>query len=232
MTDFLKASSLVAGAAAEALNPTPWSTGAEGDRADPFVLLSRYCDYIYVAVANVPADILPHLRYSISVFLCLIYNIPLKWEAHGSEVVWGETALTLSSKKQRLCMNRKGVCFSLSLTENLVNSEWSRWVDPDSPNAKLLWRSLLPSLVAKSLCYAGDAADFVANCRSLIWGMAIRGYPTHWWSSLFCRLYDKHILSGFFPRSQVAEWCRQRKALRQSYESPHGGRGKPHQGMR
>ena len=38
VADFLKTAGPVARAAAEALNPTPWSTGAAGDCATPFVL--------------------------------------------------------------------------------------------------------------------------------------------------------------------------------------------------
>ena len=49
---------------------------------------------------------------------------------------------------------------------------------------------MLPSLVAKSLWYAGDKADVVTNCRSLIWGLTIRGYPMNWWSSLYWRLLN------------------------------------------
>ena len=138
VADFLKTASPVVGAAAEALNPTPWSTGASGDSAEPFVLFSRYRDNIYVAIANVPADIPPHLKFVISVFLRFIDNIPPKWKPHGQEVVWGESVLALSEDRHRLSMYRKGVCRSLSSVSESLSFEWDRWVGPDSPNAKLL----------------------------------------------------------------------------------------------
>ena len=133
--------------------------------------------------------------------------------ASGSSVSRFHNGLTvtLSDDKQRLCLYRKGVCFSLSHGD-LSNAEWVRWIDPNSPNAKLLWRSLLPALVAKSLWYAGNSEDVVANFRSLIWGLTIRGYPTRWWTPVFWRLYDRHIPSRFFPRHQVRDSCKQGKA--------------------
>ena len=116
---FLKTASPVAGAVAEAPNPTPGSTGACGGSTESFVLFLRYRDNIYVTIANVPADILPHLKFVISVFLRLIYNIPLKREPHEQEVVWGESVLALSEDKQRLSMYGKGCAGPSALSVSL-----------------------------------------------------------------------------------------------------------------
>ena len=44
----------------------------------------------------------------------------------------------------------------MTLEEALLG-EWQRWVCPWSPNARLVWRSMLPSLFSKSLWYFFDA---------------------------------------------------------------------------
>ena len=141
------------------------------------------------------------------------------WPTHGygrgaghnkrQEVVWGESVLTLSADRHRLSMYRKGVCRSLSSLSESLSFEWDRWIGPDSPNARLLWRSLLPSLVAKSIWYGSNQDDVTTDFRSLIWGLAIRGYPARWWTPISWRLYDRYVLSRFFPRYMVMQWFRQ-----------------------
>ena len=65
-------------------------------------------------MANTPVDILPYVEYVILVFLHLICNIPMKWEPHGSQVVWGESVLTLTSDTRRLWIPER--CLSLPLS--------------------------------------------------------------------------------------------------------------------
>ena len=54
----------------------------------------------------------------------------------------------------------------------------------------------------RRLCpnHFGMLADIVANFRSLIWGLALLGYPARWWKPVFWGLHDQHILSSFFHK--------------------------------
>ena len=79
-----------------------------------------------------PADILPHLKHVISVFLRMIYTIPLKWEPHGREVVWGETVAPDSANaKLPWC----------SLLPSLVTK--SLWYASGAANVIVNFRSLI-----------------------------------------------------------------------------------------
>ena len=54
-----------------------------------------------------------------------------------------------------------------------VTAEWENWVDAHSPNARMVLRSLLPSLLYKSLLYALNKRDVISNMRSLLWGLGV-----------------------------------------------------------
>ena len=120
--DFQKSSRPIMGAAAEALNPMAWNLGNDFDQAPPMVLLSRYRDNIYVAMANVPDAILQFVRCSLPVLLRYVHNIPLKWEPHRTTVASGEGVLFPCPAERRVVLRRKGVCTDLrSLVPSVSN---------------------------------------------------------------------------------------------------------------
>ena len=75
--------------------------------------------------------------------------------------------------------------------------EWRRWVSPLSPDARLIWRSLLPAIISKSI-FAWDAHDVMVNVRSLVWGVVRQGYPLQWWKPALLWLFDQFLMCRFF----------------------------------
>ena len=96
---------------------------------------------------------------------------------------------------------------ALSLSQ-AVEGEWRRWVHPLSPNAQFAWRSLLPSLFAKSLWYAWSVPDVINNLRSLVWNLVLAGYPQSWWKPSFHRCWEKFRLPRMFPLQYMHDWIR------------------------
>ena len=72
----------------------------------------------------------------------------------------------------------KGTARTLS---EATHGECWCWVHPLSPNARVVWHLLLFSIFANLLWYAWSTGDVVANLRSLVWGLNLRGYPPYWW---------------------------------------------------
>ena len=60
-------------------------------------------------------------------------------------------------------------------------AEWSRWVSRESPNARIVWHSQLPSIVLKSIWHVLPTNDLAANVRSQLCGMGFHRYPKRWW---------------------------------------------------
>ena len=80
---------------------------------------------------------------------------------------------------------------------------------PLSPNAQLVWRSLLPSLFSKSLWYAWSTQDVVDYLQSLVWNLVLGGYPQSWWKPSFRRCWENYRLVMIFPLNQMDAWIRQ-----------------------
>ena len=59
----------------------------------PLALFSRYRDNIYLICVNMGPALLAHVRFVTSVFLRIVYGIPLKWEPHDGAVTWGEAII-------------------------------------------------------------------------------------------------------------------------------------------
>ena len=103
--------------------------------------------------------------------------------------------------KHSFGLQRKGVVQKLSdwVTET-VTAEWENWVDAHSPNARMVLRSLLPSLLYKSLLYALNKRDVISNMRSLLWGLGVKKYPDQWWRPALHRFFHRfrlHRVVGF-----------------------------------
>ena len=79
----------------------------------------------------------------------------------------------------------------------------------ESPNARLVWRSLLPALIAKSLWFAWNTLDVITNVRSLVWGLSCKRYPLKWWKPALLRLFDQFLLCRFFSIESVLSWIRE-----------------------
>ena len=201
VANFLKAFHPLLVVRGEILNPMCWPDSQQLSAASfPFVLFRRYRDNIYAICANMGARLLEHIKFVVSVILRIVYGIPLKWEAHGSDVVWGEAVITHGSHPSVLHLRRKGVCVDLRDT---VNAEWHKWVHPKAPNARVVWRSLVSALICKSMWYAWSRDDLVCNVRSIIWGLTIRGYPSRWWKGRVFRACQRFALDAFFTKTDI-----------------------------
>ena len=53
------------------------------------VLLSRFKDNLYIVLLLIPQDYLSFVRHSISILLCKVDGIALKWKPEGSLCDWG-----------------------------------------------------------------------------------------------------------------------------------------------
>ena len=209
VANFLKAFHPLLAVRGEILNPMCWPDSQQLSAASfPFVLFSRYRDNIYLICANMGARLLEHIKFVVSVILRIVYGIPLKWEAHGSDVVWGEAVITHGSHPSVLRLRRKGVCLDLRDT---VNAEWHKWVHPKAPNARVVWRSLVSALICKSMWYAWSRDDLVCNVRSIIWGLTIRGYPSRWWKGRVFRACQRFALDAFFTKTDILVWIEEAK---------------------
>ena len=51
---------------------------------------------------------------------------------------------------------------------------------PSSPNARAMWSSFLPAIVAKCIWFAWDAFNVQVNFRSLVLGLTVYGMPGVW----------------------------------------------------
>ena len=211
--EFFKCFDPLQGVVGEILNPPvcPLQTADQFQRLSgfpprPFVLLSRYRDNIYMAFANIPRPIRPAVQFACAALLRTIYQLPLKWEEHGAAVVWGEGMIRTGLPGIGFSLLRKGTS---SCLQQVVEGEWRRWVHPLSPNAQLVWRSLLPALFSKSLWYAWSAQDVIDNLQSLVWNLVLGGYPQSWWKPSFRRCWEKYRLIRVFPLNRMHDWIRQ-----------------------
>ena len=125
---------------------------------------------------------------------------PPEVEPHGADVVWGEGVISTCVPRCGFSLLRKGASVTL---EEALSSEWRHWVCPQLPNARLVWRSMRPSLFSKSLWYARSGIDVVVNLRSLVWGLTFAGFPTAWWTPQFRRCWAKYRLSRLFALDQA-----------------------------
>jgi len=180
-----------------------WNVLDGFDSAPPMILLSRYRDNIYFALANMPVDLRPSVRFGISDLLRFVYNIPLKWEPHGVAVAWGEGVVIPRAMESRIGLLRKGASQDLHDPTARAEAKWNRWVSPASPNARLIWHSLLLAIISKSIWFAWNAADVMVNVRSLVWGLSIKGYPLGWWKPSFLCLFDTYMLCRFFTQVDI-----------------------------
>ena len=216
--EHLKGFEVLKGIVGELRNPPPRCTSdspIDGPSL-PFVLMGRYRDNIYLLMSRIPPHIRPWVEFGVACFLRSTYGIPLKWEPHPQgSVNWGECLLRVLP--QRISMLRKGVCLSLSDldgSDDTSDLEWSKWVDPLSPNARLVWQSLLPAIFLKCIWYAWNSEDVLLNCRSMVWGLVHRRVPGSWWKARLRRLYDFWEMQHFFPLHMIYEWQKQARSLR------------------
>ena len=171
----------------------------------PVVIMSRYRDNIYFAMAGISPFLEAPTLFLIEQLTAVLYNIPLKWEPHGSVTTWGEASMLLDQHmgffKHSFGLQRKGVVQKLSdWVTGTVTAEWENWVDAHSPNARMVLRSLLPSLLYKSVLYALNKRDVVSNMRSLLWGLGVKRYPDQWWRPALHRFFHRfrlHRVVGF-----------------------------------
>ena len=91
----------------------------------------------------------------------------------GDKVTWGEAALTSSLLATSL--TRKGVVTNLA--EPGDAPEWNMWADYISPHTRLVWKSLLSSVLIKCVNFALTSVDLTVNIRSLCRGIGIKRYP-------------------------------------------------------
>ena len=178
------------------------------DASFPFVLFGRYRDNIYLICANMSSRLLDHVKYVISVMLRVVYGIPLKWEPHGASVVWGEAVVTPVANPPTMILRRKGVCVDLHCS---ADAEGHKWIHPQAPHARLVWRLLVSALMFKSMWYSWSRNDLICNVRSIVWGLTIRGYPTQWWKGGFFRVCHSFALDCFFTETDVLVWIEEAK---------------------
>ena len=55
-----------------------WPVCADGSNRNPFLLLGRYKDHIYVIYAHVSEGLRPWVDYGAALFLQCLYGVPLK----------------------------------------------------------------------------------------------------------------------------------------------------------
>ena len=165
---------------------------------------------IYMVLADIPPQILPSLQFVCTALSRTVYSLPVKWETHGAVVEWGECAVQCPTLDRRWSLMRKGAAHML---QDAAKGECWRWVHPQSPNARVIWCSLLPSLSATSLWYAWPVVDITANLPSLVWGLAIWGYPPAWLKPLFHWCREWYRVSRVFPLSDMHMWLKQGRAV-------------------
>ena len=93
----------------------------------------------------------------------IMYGIPLKWEPHGEVTTWGEATLILLHRKNiylhDFALHKKGVVYELhAWKQGVLDGQWEQWVDAHSPIARTVLKSLLPSILSKSLLYGAYPA--------------------------------------------------------------------------
>ena len=166
---------------------------------------------MYFAMAGISPFLEAPTLFLIEQLTAVSYNIPLKWEPHGSVTTWGEASMLLDHHvgffKHTFGLQRKGVVQKLSdWVTGTVTAEWENWVDAHSPNARMVLRSLLPSLLYKSLLYALNKRDVVPNMRSLLWGLGVKRYPDQWWRPAVHRLFHRFRLHGVVGFKTMMCW--------------------------
>ena len=123
----------------------------------------------------------------------------MKWEVVlASSATWGESHV--SATAQNVSMVTKGVTPRLKSGEMRDFARWEMWADRAAPNAKMVLRSQVPSLVLTSVIYALTKADLMSNLRSLVVGLGWKGYPWDWWGEKPLRKLDE---LGIRPRVSV-----------------------------
>ena len=132
-----------------------------------------------------------------------LYHIPVKWEPHGERVVWGECQVKF---KHRLAsITRKGVCHDLCQVHE-ESVEWARWVDAQSPNARMTLRSMVPQITYKSIWYARNEEDLIVNFCSMCWGMGVKGYPRQWWEPQVRKIAKHYGIFDFLGPKMLCQW--------------------------
>ena len=129
-----------------------------------------------------------------------MYGIPLKWEPHGEVTTWGEATLILLHRKNiylhDFALHKKGVVYEVhAWKQGVLDGQWEQWVDAHSPIARTVLKSLLPSILSKSLLYALNRHDVFCNLRSLLWGLGVRAYPDQWWRPMVLRFFKRFKLN-------------------------------------
>ena len=163
-------------------------------------LLSRYRDNLYICLANVSDHELELVKAILASFLKNVYGIPLQWENHSKDVIWGEACIR--SEASPVSLVRKGCAMSM---HSDTPGEWESWVFASSPNARPVWNSHFVALLHKCLWYALSLHDIRFNLRSLMWGAGVKGYPTKWWFPTLRRLHSVYFTNMRTLR-QLISW--------------------------
>ena len=214
--NFLDALDALQAIIGEVLTPEPWAESTwEGgmEQCLPMVMMSRSRDNVYLSLCNIPDEVQTQTLHAIEVLLRVVYGIPLKWEKHTDTVVWGEAQVRVNPDADTVHVNHKGIVSTLRVPEPTEPNEWARWVRRESPNARTVWRSQLPSLLLKSIWSSLSSSDLLVNVRSLIWGLGFHGYPRRWWRPALFRLWRKYRLERIFDMAMVDRWVREGASL-------------------
>ena len=182
--------------------------------AGPTVLLSRFMDNNYIGYVNFSsADACQQIVQFTQVFLDALYNIPMKWEPSGPVNDSCESRVVTSPE---LALLMKGVTFQPPHTDSpepdlLI---WDRWVDRESPNARSVLQSMLPTMAGKALTYAQKEMHMQINLASIVRRCAYKAYPRSWWwpplQTTVRGAHKEHLL----PTALVSKWVGEGRAFR------------------
>ena len=168
---------------------------------DPVTVLTRYRDNIYIILLNIPHCMHDGILVALEAFLKGTYGIPLKWEPISVLTPWGISKTGVQEGHLRLL--RKGTVLDLATDST---KEWDKWIPHLSPNAHQVVSAMVPNLMIQSLWYASCLRDLLANFRSLVWGLTVKGYPTSWWVHTVHTFLQQHALKPYVTPALVRLW--------------------------
>ena len=185
--------------------------------SDPLRLISRFRDNICLLLCSVPTTSLCEVKQALAVLLSVVYGIKLKWEPHGNFVAWGERKVSQAPDATLSLLHK--AC-TLSLGDPPGTLKWGAGVDVCCPRAKQVWKSQFPSLLLKCMWYSLTSGDFVANIRSVMWGMGAKSYPRKWWHPTLWRLFRKHSLHRVVGFHDLLCWVEEGSCRRSVVPAP------------
>ena len=92
----------------------------------PVILLGRFMDSVYVAFCGVPQPVFDEFATFIRIFLDTLYQIPMKWEPHGSVNDWCGCRIVTDPD---LTLLMKGIHFKLPDAANPA-PDYTGWMLP------------------------------------------------------------------------------------------------------